>query len=69
MIDNTDTVVKCKKCGQYFMHTKKAIKCPFCYTGYNAVEEKVNPPNLHTDDVGKDTKLIKKTFQNQLLYI
>ena len=59
MTDDMDKVVKCKKCGQYFMHTKKAIKCPFCYTEYRE-EEKVNPPNLHIDDEDKDKKLTTK---------
>ena len=35
-------VVKCSnsKCGQYFMHTEKATKCPFCHTEYGKAEEK-----------------------------
>ena len=60
MIDNTDKVVKCKKCGQHFMYTKKSIKCPFCQTEYAEVGGKVDSPNLHTDDGGKDNKLTKK---------
>ncbi len=36
-----DKVVKCTndKCGQYFMLTEKAIKCPFCHTKYVEVAE------------------------------
>jgi len=34
-------VVKCKnvKCAQYFTHTEKNTKCPFCYTEFGEVEE------------------------------
>ena len=60
MIDSTDKVVKCKKCGLHFMYTKKAIECPFCHTGYGEVEGKINLPSLHTDDASKDKKLAKK---------
>ena len=35
-----EKVVKCNRCGQYFMHTEKALKCPFCHTEYVEVEEK-----------------------------
>ncbi len=37
-----EKVVKCNKCGQYFMHTEKATKCPFCKTEYVEVEEKTS---------------------------
>ena len=41
-----EKVVKCGACGQHFMHTTTAKKCPFCKTLYvefeeNVVEEKV----------------------------
>ena len=35
-----EKVVKCHGCGQYFMHTEKDKKCPFCHTVYSEVEEK-----------------------------
>ena len=34
-----DKVVKCNNCGQYFMHTEKATKCPFCRTEYVEIAE------------------------------
>ena len=37
-----EKVVKCdnERCGLYFGYSEKKTKCPFCYTPYNAVEEK-----------------------------
>jgi len=39
MSDNTEKVVKCKKCDLYFGYTKKYPKCPFCHTKYEEVEK------------------------------
>ncbi len=33
-------VVKCKKCGQYFMLTEQDAKCRFCKTEYVTIVEK-----------------------------
>ena len=33
-------VVKCKKCGQYFMLTEQDAKCRFCKTEYVTIAEK-----------------------------
>ena len=49
-------VVKCNRCGQYFMLTEQAKKCPFCKTEYVEVEEKTKPPHLYIGGGGKDKK-------------
>ena len=58
MFNNMEKVVKCNKCGQYFMHTEKNIKCPFCHTEYGkTVGEK-------TKEKPKEKKLVVKTQKN-----
>lgn len=53
-----NSVVKCKndKCEQYFMHTEKDTKCPFCYTEYGEVEEKAKEKK-------ETTKTRKESFK------
>ncbi|MFA4871627.1 MAG: hypothetical protein WC610_01000 [Patescibacteria group bacterium] len=60
-----EKVVKCRGCGQYFMHTEKAIKCPFCHTEYGEVEEKVEEKKgtakTQVEEKAKDKKGVAKT--------
>lgn len=51
-----EKVVKCTKCGQYFMHTEKDITCPFCYTEYT--EDKVE-----TKEKKETPKTRKESFK------
>jgi Zn finger protein HypA/HybF involved in hydrogenase expression len=41
MFSDMEKVVKCNndRCGQHFMHTVKATKCPFCHTEYVEIAE------------------------------
>ena len=45
-------VVKCinGKCAQYFMHTEKDTKCPFCRTEYSEITEKETQENQGTKE-------------------
>jgi len=56
-----NTVVKCKnkKCAQYFMHTGKNTKCPFCYTEYGEVEKETK--DLSAQAEKKGTTLTQKS--------
>lgn len=50
-----EKVVKCGACGQHFMHTTTAKKCPFCKTLYVEFEEK------NVEEKVKDKKGTTKT--------
>lgn len=52
-------VVKCNGCGQYFMHTEKELKCPFCHTKYSEVEEKAEDKKGTTKTEKKSLKIWK----------
>ena len=59
MLDNMDKVVKCisDKCGQYFMHTEKNTKCPFCHTEYaETAGEKTKEKPMEKKVVAKTQK-------------
>lgn len=65
-----NTVVKCKnkKCAQYFMHTGKNTKCPFCYTEYGEVEKEnknlsVTPAHAGQAEKKVAAKTQKKPFK------
>ena len=55
-------VVKCRKCGQHFMHTEKNTKCPFCHTEYGDVEGKLKDLSAQTRKNGT-TKTQKESFK------
>ncbi len=60
-----EKVVKCNNnyCGQYFMHTEKAIKCPFCYTKYVEVYVEVKEKAKDKEETTKKPKESFKIFK------
>ena len=57
-----EKIVKCNRCGQYFMHTEKALKCPFCHTVYVEVEEKAKDKKGTTKHQKESFKVWKKNL-------
>lgn len=64
-----EKVVKCTngQCGQHFMHTEKALKCPFCKTEYIEVEEKT-ASSAGASAAKKEKKGLQKLKRNLLKF-
>ena len=58
-----DKIVKCNRCGQYFMHTTKDTKCPFCHTEYVEVAKKEDESKFGDKHKKETTKTQKKSFK------
>ena len=56
-------VVKCNRsqCGQYFMHTEKNTKCPFCHTEYGETVEEKTASSTEASAAKKEKKGTTKT--------
>jgi len=58
-----EKVVKCRGCGQYFGHTEKKTKCPFCHAEYGKAASSAEA-SAAKEEKKEATKTQKKIFKS-----